>query len=132
MRCLSHAKATVRAHRREIPPHDENSPPCELKFLDNREGYRLKKEKGINFLDYYQSYISSYSKKDIRMIQLALNRFQYFLAEYHPLLKDFIRPDAITHEMMVKFAEYLQTRSVGEGAKSILQRFKKVVRSAVD
>lgn len=104
----------------------------EQEFLDNREGYRLKKEKGINFLDYYQSYISSYTKKDIRMIQIALNRFQDFLAEYHPLLKDFIRPDAITHEMMVKFAEYLQTRSVGEGVKSILQRFKKVVRSAVD
>lgn len=104
----------------------------EQEFLDNCEGYRLKKEKGINFLDYYQSYISNYSKKDIRMIQIALNRFHDFLAEYHPLLKDFIRPDAITHEMMVKFAEYLQTRSVGEGAKSILQRFKKVVRSAVD
>lgn len=66
------------------------------------------------------------------MIQIALNRFYDFLAEYHPLLKDLIRPDAITHEMMVKFAEYLQTRSVGEGAKSILQPFKKVVRSAVD
>ena len=79
----------------------------EQEFLDNREGYRLKKEKGINFLDYYQSYISSYTKKDIRMIQIALNRFQDFLAEYRPLLKDFIRPDAITHEMMVKFAEYL-------------------------
>lgn len=103
----------------------------EQEFLDNREGYRLKKEKGINFLDYYQSYISSYTKKDIRMIQIALNRFKDFIAEYHPLLKDFIRPDAITHEMMVKFAEYLQTRSVGEGVKSILQRFKKVVRSAV-
>lgn len=90
----------------------------EQEFLDNREGYRLKKEKGINFLDYYQSYISNYSKKDIRMIQIALNRFHDFLAEYHPLLKDFIRPDAITHEMMVKFAEYLQTRSVGEGAKA--------------
>jgi len=61
------------------------------------------------------------------MIQIALYRFQDFLAEYHPLLKDFIQPDAITHEMMLKFAEYLQTRSVGEGAKSILQRFKKVV-----
>lgn len=103
----------------------------EQEFLDNREGYRLKKEKGINFLDYYQSYISSYTKKDIRMIQIALNRFKDFIAEYHPLLKDFIRPDSITHEMMVKFSEYLQTRSVGEGAKSILQRFKKVVRSAV-
>ena len=66
------------------------------------------------------------------MIQIVLHRFQDFLAEYHPLLKDFIRPDAITHEMMLKFAEYLQTRSVGEGAKSILQRFKKVVRPAVD
>lgn len=73
----------------------------EQEFLDNREGYRLKEEKGINFLDYYQSYISSYTKKDIRMIQIALNRFKDFIAEYHPLLKDFIRPDVITHEMMV-------------------------------
>jgi site-specific recombinase XerD len=104
----------------------------EQDFLDNREGYRLKKEKGINFFDYYQSYIEAYTKKDIRMIQIAHNRFKDFLELYHPLLKDFIKPDAITHEMMLKFAEYLQTRSVGEGAKSILQRFKKVVRSAVD
>ena len=104
----------------------------EQQFLENKEGYRLKKEKGINFLDYYQSYINAYTKKDIRMIQIALNRFRDFLAKYHPLLKDFIKPDAITHDMMLKFADYLQTRSVGEGAKSILQRFKKVVRSAVD
>ena len=104
----------------------------EQQFLENREGYRLKKDKGINFLDYYQSYISSYTKKDIRMIQIAYNRFKDFLAEYHPLMQDFIKPDAITHEMMVKFAEYLQTRSVGEGAKSILQRFKKVVRASID
>ena len=47
-------------------------------------------------------------------------------------MKDYIKPDAVTHEMMVKFAEYLQTRSVGEGAKSILQRFKKIVRAAID
>ena len=104
----------------------------EQEFLENREGYRLKKGKGINFLDYYQSYINDYTKKDIRMIQIAYNRFRDFLAEYHPLLQDFIKPDAITHEMMVKFAEYLQTRSVGEGAKSILQRFKKVVRASID
>lgn len=104
----------------------------EQQFLENREGYRLKKDKGINFLDYYQSYVSSYTKKDIRMIQIAYNRFKDFLAEYHPLMQDFIKPDAITHEMMIKFAEYLQTRSVGEGAKSILQRFKKVVRASID
>ena len=34
--------------------------------------------------------------------------------------------------MMEHFVEYLQSRSVGEGAKSIYQRFKKVVRYAID
>ena len=35
----------------------------EQEFLDNREGYRLKKEKAINFLDYYQSYIRTTPRK---------------------------------------------------------------------
>ena len=33
---------------------------------------------------------------------------------------------------MERFVEYLQSRSVSEGAKSIYQRFKKVVRYAID
>ena len=36
-------------------------------------GYRLKKDRNINFLDYYQAYIDSYTKKDLRMIKIALN-----------------------------------------------------------
>jgi site-specific recombinase XerD len=104
----------------------------EQQFLENREGYRLKKDSKVNFLDFYQSYYDQYTKKDSRMIKIAGDRFKDFLAKYHPINSNYIRPDAIDHEMMVKFAEYLQTRSVGEGAKSILQRFKKVVRAAVD
>ena len=104
----------------------------EQQFLENKEGYRLKKDKGVNFHDFCQTYADEYTKKDIRMITIAISRFKDFLAKYHPLMKDYIKPDAITHEMMVKFAEYLQTRSVGEGAKSILQRFKKSVRAAID
>ena len=34
--------------------------------------------------------------------------------------------------MMEHFVEYLQSGSVCEGAKSIYQRFKKVVRYAID
>ena len=34
--------------------------------------------------------------------------------------------------MMEHFVEYIQSRRVGEGAKSIYQRFKKVVRYAID
>ncbi|MBR6179808.1 MAG: site-specific integrase [Prevotella sp.] len=104
----------------------------EQQFLENKEGYRLKKDKGVNFLDFCQSYADEYTKKDIRMIIIAISRFKDFLSKYHPLMKDYIKPDTVTHEMMVKFAEYLQTRSVGEGAKSILQRFKKIVRAAID
>lgn len=33
---------------------------------------------------------------------------------------------------MVLFVDYLQSRSVGEGAKSIYQRFKKVIRYAIE
>ena len=42
-------------------------------------GYRLKKDRNINFLDYYQAYIDSYTKKDLRMIKIALNRFKDLL-----------------------------------------------------
>ena len=103
----------------------------EQEFLENKEGYRLKKDKTLNFLDFYQAYIENYTKKDLRMVRIAYNRFVDFLKVYHPLMAEYIKPDAITHDMMVKFADYLQTRSVGEGAKSILQRFKKVVRFCV-
>ena len=43
-----------------------------------------------------------------------------------------IKPELITKEMMEQFVAYLQSRSVGEGAKSIYQRFKKVIRYAID
>jgi len=43
-----------------------------------------------------------------------------------------IKPEFITKEMMEQFVAYLQSRSVGEGAKSIFQRFKKVIRYAID
>ena len=33
---------------------------------------------------------------------------------------------------MTEFVEYLQSRSVGEGAKSIYQRFKKVINAAIE
>ena len=104
----------------------------EQQFKESMLGYRLKKDRSINFLDYYQAYIDSYTKKDLRMIKIALNRFKDFLKEHYPLYEYSIKPNLITKEMMERFVEYLQSRSVGEGAKSIYQRFKKVVRYAID
>ena len=98
-------------------------------MLENMEGYRIKKETKVNFHTYFKQYIKNYTKKDIRMIELAYNRFTDFLAQ-SPAYKRYsrvLRPDIIDKDMMTAFAEYLQTRSKGEGAKSIFQRFKKVI-----
>ena len=103
----------------------------EQELLEQENGYRLQKKVKVNFLEYFQEYLDTYTKKDVRMIQIALQRFKDFLQETseYNRYKAEIRPEQITSEMVEAFTEYLQTRSVGEGAKSIYQRFKKVYKS---
>ena len=106
----------------------------EQELKDSLYGYRLKKDREINFIDYFQAYIDGYTKKDIRMVQIALSRFRDFLKET-PEYNKFalkIKPEQITRDMIVAFTEYLQSRSVGEGAKSIYARFKKVIKYAIE
>jgi len=103
-------------------------------LLENMEGYRLKKDRQIDFLDYFQTYIENYTKKDLRMVRIALQRFKDFLRdtpEYNKYQKG-IKPDLLDRDMMEAFTEYLQSRSYGEGAISIYQRFKKVIKYAVE
>lgn len=106
----------------------------EQQLNESTLGYRLKKKETINFLDYFQSYIDSYTKKDKRNVALALKRFKSFLAETSEYnnYKDFIKPNQITKDMVLAFVEYLQSKSVGEGAHTIFARFKKVVAYAVE
>lgn len=103
----------------------------EQQMLEDVEGYRLKKDTQIDFLVFFQDYLDAYTKKDVRMIQIAMQRFKDFLrdtAGYKKFAKG-IKPQQINNEMVEAFTEYLQTRSVGEGAKSIYQRFKKVYKA---
>ena len=85
----------------------------------------------INFLDFFQSYINNYSRKDIRVVKLALIDFRKFLSEDYPVYANSIKPEQITKEMVSEFVEYLQSKSKGEGANTIYKRFKKVVKYAV-
>ncbi len=102
--------------------------------LQQAEGYRLKRDRQVNFLDYFLTYIDKYTKKDIRVMEMALRRFKSFLAdtpEYRQFAKS-IKPEQITRDMMADFVEYLQTTSTGEGAHTIYQRFKKVILYAIE
>lgn len=104
----------------------------EQELKKDRTGKRIFKTKGVNFLEYYQGYIDGYTKKDIRMIEISLNRFKDFLKQEHPIYSNNIKPEQLNKDMMIAFVEYLQKRSVGEGAKSIYQRFKKVIKYAIE
>lgn len=101
-------------------------------LLAKEKGYRLQAKKAkVNFLEYFQEYLEAYTKSDARMIKIAMQRFKAFLhdtPEYTRFEKK-IMPEQIDSEMVEAFTEYLQGRSVGEGAKSIYQRFKKVYKS---
>jgi integrase len=103
-------------------------------LLESTEGYRTKKERDINFLDYFAEYIEKYTKRDCRLIKLAYNRFKDFLKdtpEYNKYANR-IKPEWIDKDMMLAFTEYLQSRSKGEGASTIYKRFKKVIKYAVE
>lgn len=101
------------------------------KLLDNKRGYRLKKQQDINFYDFIQTYYDQYTKGDKRMIKAAQKRFVDFIEQDYPQYKHRISPDNITQSMMEHFVEYLQSISKGEGALTHWKRWKKIVKEAV-
>lgn len=106
----------------------------EQELLEQGSGYRLRKDRKVDFLMHFETYIENYTKADVRMMRIALQRFRDFLAstpEYR-MFSTAIRPDQLTKDMMVSFTEYLQSRSVGEGGKSIYQRFKKFLNYLIE
>lgn len=74
-----------------------------------------------------QGYVDTYTKKDKRNMQGALNRFKDFLATEKKLGLTFGNLDALLIE---HFIEYLESRSSGEGALSYYSRFKKMIKYA--
>ncbi len=106
----------------------------EQRLLEDREGYRLKKERIANFHDFFQEYIDTYTKADKRMIEMAHRRFRAFLSETpaYMMYDRIIRPQQLTKEMMLAFVEYLKAHGKGEGPQSVFQRFKKVIAYAVE
>lgn len=105
----------------------------EQSFKADKTGKRLKTNiKKINFLDFFQTYIDNYTKKDIRMLQGALNRFKEYLALEYSVFAYTIKPEQLTKDMITGYVEYMESKSKGEGARGYFQRFKKVIKYAVE
>ena len=103
----------------------------EQELLVQEKGYKVQRKANINFLEYAQEYYEAYTKKDVRGIKSAIQRFKDFLhdTQEYRVFERKIKPEQITSEMMMAFSEYLKTKSVGEGAKTIFTRFKKIYKS---
>lgn len=102
-------------------------------LLEQGEGYRLKKDSNINFLDWMWSYYEAYTKGDKRHIKRAHDVFIDFLnatPEYQKYAKR-LKPEQLDKDMIVAFTEYLQHRFRGEGPHTLYARFKKIIAAAV-
>lgn len=103
-------------------------------LLEQGEGYRLKKDNNINFLDWMWSYYEAYTKGDKRHIKRAHDVFIDFLnatPEYQKYAKR-LKSEQLDKEMIEAFTEYLQHRFRGEGPHTLYARFKKIIAAAVD
>lgn len=103
-------------------------------LLERMEGYRLRRDRNMNFHDWYAAYVRSYTKTDKNKIRRAHECFVDFLGsrDDYARLADRIAPDQLTKEMMKGFTEYLQDRFNGETPHTLYARFKKVVLAAVE
>jgi integrase/recombinase XerD len=91
--------------------------------------YNIPTETGKNTIvvDWMQSYVDRYKKKDKRNMQGVLNRFKQFLIEEKKSGLTFGR---ITASIVSDFQDYLREHSKGEGAASYFNRFKKMMKQA--
>ena len=104
----------------------------EQEFLEDKEGYRLKKDKTVNFYDYYQAYVDNYTKKDIRVIEMGLRDFKACTAQDYPQYAQRIEPKQITKDVRIKFSQFLTKKHRGTGISSVYRRFKKIINYGID
>lgn len=103
-------------------------------LLEDTEGYRLRKDRDINFYDWYDQFVSEYTKTDKNKLRRAKELYVECMEETPEFAKfaKRIKPDQITKAMIQAYTEYLQYRFNGETPHTLYSRFKKVILAAVE
>jgi integrase/recombinase XerD len=81
-----------------------------------------------DFIGYFESYISKYTKKDKRNMEGACNKFKDFMQGQKIAS---LTMKQLTENIVCKYAEYLKDVCEGEGAASYFARFKKMLKQAM-
>jgi len=98
----------------------------EIELLTNSTNYIPKHLKNINFLDFADTYIKNYQKKDGRMLIATLNKFKKFNSNKN------LKITEITTQLMYGYKDYLIDKSglKGESPHNYFTRFKKILKEA--
>jgi len=98
----------------------------ELELLTETTKYVPKHLKNVNFFDFADNFIESYTKKDVRMLNAALKQFKKYLKN------DNITVVQITPSIMYGFKDYLidECNLTGETPHNYFTRFKKIIKNA--
>ena len=107
----------------------------EQTFLEDREGYRLRKEMDDDFIEFCREFCKSPTlTKHIQDVQLrGLKKFINFLSSTprYEKFKDSLKMKQLTPEMVGAFVEYLKANGRGDGPKAYFRLFKRMVTAAV-
>ena len=108
----------------------------EQELLEDRKGYRLKKEKESNFLRYFEQHRDNenFTKAVRGSYKYSYNRFVEYLSESTAYRRytSVLPMDAISPDMVLGFTNYLRKKCTGEGPRKNYHWFKKVVADAVE
>lgn len=97
--------------------------------LNNHHDFSVL-DKNISFIDYAESFIKSYSKKNIRMFISAKNHYITFLESQN--IKKEQRIKHISESSLKLFIDYLKDNLNGETPHNYFSKFKSILESAVD
>lgn len=105
---------------------EEKAAQREIELISTGSSYLPKHVKNINFNDFGDAFLKRYTKKDIRIVTAAYNKFVEFID------KDRFKVAEITPNIMEQFKEHLINNSglTGETAHNYFTRFKKILKSA--
>ena len=98
----------------------------EIELNSSEHGIDSPTRKNINFLEYLESIVNNYSKKDKKSMKAAYRTFKEFVGV------DSIKPHAITKQLCIDYKDYLEQHFNGETPSSYFARFKKMLGRAVE
>ena len=108
----------------------------EQEMLEDRKGYRLKREKESNFIRYFQQHCDNetFTLPVRKSYKYSLIRFREYLSLTPRYSKyvDVMPMDAVTPDLVLGFTNYLRSKCSGEGPRKNYHWFKKVLANAVE